>query len=58
VDSPKKARLEDLCMLDKLEEERGLDFEKLLRKSLIVSYLERIILHEEISWKKYRVLWL
>jgi hypothetical protein len=35
VDSPKKARLEDLRTLDRLEEERGLDFEELLRKNLI-----------------------
>jgi len=59
VDSLKKACLEDLRMLDRLEEERGLDSEELLRKSLIVSDLERIILQEEISWRqKSRVLWL
>jgi hypothetical protein len=59
VDSLKKGCLEDLRMLDRLEEERGLDSEELLRKSLIVSDLERIILQEEISWRqKFRVLWL
>jgi hypothetical protein len=52
VDSLKKACLEDLRMLDRLEEERGLDSEELLRKSLIVSDLERIILQEEISWRQ------
>jgi hypothetical protein len=40
VDSLKKACLEDLCALDRLEEERGLDSEELLRKSMIVSDLE------------------
>jgi hypothetical protein len=59
VDSLKKARLEDLCMLDRLEEERCLDSNELLRKNLIASDLERIILQEEISWRqKSRVLWL
>jgi hypothetical protein len=59
VDSLKKARLEDLRMLDRLEEERGLDSEELLRKSLIASDLEKIILQEEISWRqKSKILWL
>jgi hypothetical protein len=60
VDSLQKARLEDLCKLDRLEEEeRGLDFDELLKKNLIASDLERIILQEEISWRqKSRVLWL
>jgi hypothetical protein len=43
VDSLKKARLEELCALDRLEEERGLDSKEKLRKSLIVSDLEKIM---------------
>jgi hypothetical protein len=60
VDSLQKARLEDLCKLDRLEEEeRGLDFDELLKKNLIASDLERIILQEEISWRqKSKALWL
>jgi hypothetical protein len=59
VDSLKKACLEELCALDRLEEERGLDSEEKLRQSLIVSDLEKIVLQEEISWRqKSRVLWL
>jgi len=59
MDSLKLARLEGLRALDRLEEERGLDFEELLRKNLIASDLERTILQEEISWRqRSRVLWL
>jgi hypothetical protein len=59
VDSLKKGRLEDLRTLVRLEDERGLDSKEILRKSLIASDLERIILQEEISWRqKSRVLWL
>jgi hypothetical protein len=59
VESLKLARLEELRVLDRIEEERGLDLEELLRKRSIVSDLERIILQEEISWRQNsRVLWL
>jgi hypothetical protein len=59
VESLKLARLEELCALDRLEEERGLDSEDLLRRNSIASDLERIILQEKISWRqKSRVLWL
>jgi hypothetical protein len=51
--------LDDLRSLDRLEEERGLASEEILRKSLIASDLERIILQEELGWRqKSRVLWL
>lgn len=49
VESLKLARLEELRALDRIEEERGLDPEELLRKNSIASDLERIILQEEIS---------
>jgi hypothetical protein len=59
VESFKLARLEELRAHDRIEEERGLDPEELLRKNSIASDLERIILQEEISWRqKSRVLWL
>jgi hypothetical protein len=38
----KKLNLEELRALDRLEEERGLDAEEKLRKSLIVSDLKKI----------------
>jgi hypothetical protein len=49
VESLKLAHLEELLVLDRLEEERGLESEELLRKNSIASDLERIILQEEIS---------
>jgi hypothetical protein len=59
VESLKLARLEELCALDRLKEERGLDSKDLLRRNSIASDLERIILQGEISWRqKSRVLWL
>jgi len=44
VESLKLARLEELCALDRLKEERGLDSKDLLRRNSIASDLERIIL--------------
>jgi hypothetical protein len=49
VESLKLAHLEELLVLDRLEEERGLESEELLRKNSIASDLERVILQEEIS---------
>ena len=44
---------------DCLEAERGLSSEEKLRKSLVISELENVVLQEEISWRqKSRILWL
>jgi hypothetical protein len=59
VESFKLVRLEELHAVDKLEEERGLDSEDLLKRNSIASDLKRIILQEEISWRqKSKLLWL
>jgi hypothetical protein len=59
VEFLKKAPLEELSALDRLEEERGLASEEKVRKCLVIRDLENTILQEEISWRqKSRVLWL
>jgi hypothetical protein len=59
VEIHKKALLEELCALDKLEEVRALVVEEKSRKSVVISELEKGTLVEEISWRqKSRVLWL
>jgi hypothetical protein len=59
VEFLKKALLVELSALDSLEEERGLDPDEKVRKSLVISELEKTTLQEEISWRqKSRVLWL
>jgi glutamate/tyrosine decarboxylase-like PLP-dependent enzyme len=59
VEFLKKALLEELSALDRLEEERELAPEEKVRKSLVLIELEKTTPHEEISWRqKSRVLWL
>jgi hypothetical protein len=59
VEFRKKALLEELNSLDRLEEERGLDPEEKLRKPMVIMELEQVTLQEEISWRqKSRILWL
>jgi hypothetical protein len=59
VEFLKKALLEELSALDRLEEERGLAPKEKVRRSLVIIELEKTTLHEEISWRqKSRVLWL
>jgi hypothetical protein len=59
VVSLKKAAMEELCGLDRLEEQRGLGPEEKERKCSVTRELENSILQEEISWrKKSRVFWL
>jgi hypothetical protein len=51
--------MEDLCTLDRLDEQRGLAPEEKIRKYEVIRDLENSILQEEISWRqKSRVLWL
>lgn len=55
----KKMHVEDLCALDRLEEQRGLTPEEKGRKCGIIRDLDNSILQEEISWRqKSRALWL
>jgi hypothetical protein len=55
----KKMHMEDLCTLDRLEEQHGLSPEEKVRKCVVIRDLENSILQEEISWRqKSRVLWL
>jgi hypothetical protein len=51
VEFCKKMHMEDLCALDKLEEQRGLTPEEKARKCGVIRDLENSILQEEISWK-------
>jgi hypothetical protein len=51
VESHKKALLEELCTLDRLEAKRALVAEDKLRKNLVISELEKATLLEEISWR-------
>jgi hypothetical protein len=51
--------MEELCVLNGLEEVRALIVEEKLRKSLVISELEKVNLIDEISWRqKSTVLWL
>jgi hypothetical protein len=51
--------MEELCVVDGLEEVRALVDGKKLRKTLVISELEKFTLMEEISWRqKSRALWL
>ena len=53
-----KALLEELCALDRLEEDRPLVVEERVRKSLVISESKKTTLLEEINWRqKLRVLW-
>jgi len=55
----KKMRMEELCALDRLEEQRGLIPNEKIRKCGVIRDLENSILQEEINWRqKCRVLWL
>jgi len=59
VEFRKKMHMEDLCALDRLEEQRGLTPEEKARKCGVIRDLENSILQEEISWRqKSRALWL
>lgn len=59
VEFRKKMHMEDLCALDRLEEQRGLTPEEKVRKCGVIRDLENSILQEEISWRqKSRALWL
>jgi hypothetical protein len=59
VESRKKMHMEELCALDRLEEQRGSTPEEKVRKCVVIRDLENSILQEEISWRqKFRVLWL
>jgi endonuclease/exonuclease/phosphatase family metal-dependent hydrolase len=59
VEFRKKMHVEDLCALDRLEEQRGLTPEEKARKCGVIRDLENSILQEEISWRqKSRALWL
>jgi len=58
VEVRKNMLMEDLCALDRLDEQRGLAPEEKIRK-YEVRDLENSILQEEISWRqKSRILWL
>jgi len=51
--------LEELCVLDGVEVERALVAEVKLRKTMVISVLEKATLLEEISWRQEsRALWL
>ena len=59
VGTRNKAWAEELELLDRLEEERGLSEEKKERRRLLSSELEASLLQEEICWRqKSRVRWL
>jgi len=59
VEVRKNMLMEDLCALDRLDEQSGLAPEEKIRKYEVIRDLENFILHEEISWRqKSRVLWL
>jgi hypothetical protein len=59
VEFRKKMHMEELCTLDRLEEQQGLSSEEKERKCVVIRDLENSILQEEISWRqKSRVLWL
>jgi hypothetical protein len=59
VEFRKKMHMEELCTLDRLEEQQGLSSEEKERKCVVIRDLENSILQEEISWsQKSRVLWL
>jgi hypothetical protein len=59
VEYRKKMHLEELCALDRLEEQRGLAPEEKVRKCVAIRDLENSIMQEEISWRqKSRVHWL
>ena len=54
-----KARMEEIKTLDRVDEERGLSFEGIERKRLLVRELEISLLQKEISWRqKSRIRWL
>jgi len=48
----KKMRMEELCALDRLEEQRGLIPNEKIRKCGVIRDLENSILQEEISWRQ------
>jgi hypothetical protein len=52
VEFHKKALLEKLCALDKIEVERALVVEEKVRKSLVITKLEKTTLLEQISWRQ------
>jgi hypothetical protein len=52
VEFHKKRLLEELCALDRLEEQRGLAPEKKFKKSEIIRDMENTTLQEEISWRQ------
>jgi hypothetical protein len=59
VEVRKNKLMEDLCALDRLDEQRGLAPEEKIRKYEVIRDLENSTLQEEISWQqKSRVLWL
>lgn len=59
VENTKKNLLEELSVPDALEEERVLCDEEKIRKYIVIRYLERVTLLEELSWgQKSRALWL
>jgi len=54
-----KESLGGVSVLDALEEERVLCDEEKIRKYIVIGYLERVTLLEELSWgQKSRALWL
>jgi hypothetical protein len=56
VEFHKKALLEKLCALDKIEVERALVVEEKVRKSLVITKLEKTTLLEQISWRQTLVI--
>jgi hypothetical protein len=51
VEYRKKMLMEELCVLDSLEEQRGLTLEEKVRKCGVIRDLENSMLQEEISWR-------
>jgi hypothetical protein len=51
VEARKNMLIEDLCALDRLDEQRGLVPEEKIRKYEVVRDLENSILQEVISWR-------
>jgi hypothetical protein len=59
VEARNKAWVEELKVLDRLEEDRGLSEEEKERRRALATDLEVSLLQEEISWRqKSRVRWL
>jgi hypothetical protein len=52
VEFLKRSLMEELGILDGLEEVQALVDEEKLRKTLVISELERTLLMEEISWRQ------